>query len=260
LAKGIAVRPSELTVVIATSNERENLPIVLFEIEKACGPLVEIVIVDDESTDGTREILRSAAQANPHLRFLQNEERQTIVKAHMQGIAQSETPYVVLMDADLQHPPEAIPRILGGLRQGYDVVVATRFGKGGHSGSRTAMRGLISRIAAFLIQISIVNTRQLTDPTSGFFGIRRLTFEPDVPDLRGYETLVFVLAMMKQPRIAEVPYGFRERGSGESKVLRGFSFLRVFFIQLVVAKRLELATRKEPTISSGSGLPQMTAR
>lgn len=235
---------SDLTVCLATINERENLPVLFSEIERFCGTGIDIIVVDDGSSDGTREFVMRAAQSNPHIHLVFNEAPQTIVGAHVQGITEARTPYIIMMDSDLQHPPDVIPRILASLREGHDVVVATRYGKGASTGPRSPFRGLVSRVAAALIQIFIRNTRSLTDPTSGFFGIRRGALEPFETDLRGYETLIFVLAMIDRPRLAEVPYVFRERGNGQSKVLRGWSVFRVFFIQLVAAKRTELKERK----------------
>lgn len=237
---------SDLTVCLATINERENLPVLFSEIERCCGFGVDIVVVDDGSTDGTREFLASTSRTNPHVRYVLNGGPQTIVGAHFQGIAEANTPYVVMMDSDLQHPAEAIPQMLGSLRAGRDVVVASRHGKGGSTGPRSPFRGLVSRVAAALIQVFIKNTRQLSDPTSGFFGVRRDSLGPIPADLRGYETLIFILAAMEKPRVAEVPYTFRQRGNGQSKVLRGLSFLQVFLVQLVVAKRIELRLRNRP--------------
>jgi dolichol-phosphate mannosyltransferase len=236
---------SDLTVCLATINERENLPPLFSEIERFCGSGLDIIVVDDGSSDGTREFLERTAQSNSHIRYVFNEAPQTIVGAHVQGITMARTPYIIMMDSDLQHPPDAIPRMLASLREGHDVVVATRHGKGGSTGPRSAFRGLVSRVAAVLIQTFIRNTRRLSDPTSGFFGVRREALKPFATDLRGYETLIFVLAMMERPRVSEVPYVFRARGNGQSKVLRGWSFFQVFFVQLVAAKRTELKARKK---------------
>jgi len=238
------VPPTDVTVLLAAINERANLPGLFADIERACGKGVQLVVIDDGSTDGTREYLRAAARENESLRYIFNAAPQTIVGAHIQGMANCRTPYIVMMDSDGQHPPEAIPRLLRGLAQGKDVVVATRFGPGGSTGGRSAFRGLMSRVAAVLIQVTVGNTRSISDPTSGFFAVRRRALVPFTRDLRGYETLVFVLAMMDRPRIGEVSYIFRARGSGESKVLRGWSFFRVFFTQLVAAKRTELDARR----------------
>ncbi len=242
--RGHSVDPRDVTVLLATINERANLPQLLSEIEHECGVGVQVVVVDDGSSDGTREFLQRVAKLNGSLRCIFNPAPQTIVGAHIQGITTARTPFIVVMDSDGQHPPTAIPRILEGLKNGSDVVIGTRFGPGGGTGGRSAFRGLVSRVAAAMIQITIANTRSISDPTSGFFGVRRAALEPFTRDLRGYETLVFVLAMMDTPRLGEVPYLFRERTNGQSKVIRGFSFFRVFFTQLVAAKRTELDARR----------------
>lgn len=257
-ATGAEVDPRDVTVLLATINERESLPTVLAEIEAAVGPGVQLMIVDDGSSDGTREYLLDSARSDGSLRWIFNPGPQTIVGAHIQGIANSRTPYIVVMDSDGQHPPSAIPKLLQALHRGADVAVGTRFGPGGSTGGRTPFRGLVSRVAAILIQVTIRNTRRISDPTSGFFAVRRASLVPFTRDLRGYETLVFVLAMMKAPRIAEVPYVFRERKNGESKVLRGFSFFRVFFTQLVAAKRTEFDARARigPPAAAASAKPR----
>jgi len=251
--------PANLTIVLATHNERLNLPVLFSEIEKACGKGVDKIVVDDGSFDGTREFLTGASRLDPHIRCLFNEELQTIARAHMQGIGASRTPYIIVMDADLQHPPDAIPAMVASLRLGYDVVVATRHGPGGSPGARSAYRGLISRVAAALIKVSIKNTRPLSDPSSGFFGFRRGALVPAHENMRGFETLVFVLAMMVRPRIAEVSYCFRERGSGQSKILQGFSFIPLFLSQLVIAKRVEAETRRKTSRSGSRESAQSTS-
>ncbi len=255
----LSVDPRDVTVLLATINERASLPGLLAEIERYCGSGVQIVVIDDGSSDGTREYLEQMANLNGSLRYLFNSAPQTIVGAHIQGITNSRTPYIVMMDSDGQHPPETIPKLLSALSRGKDVAVATRFGPGGSTGGRSAFRGLVSHVAAAMIKVTIGNTRSISDPTSGFFAVRRSSLVPFTRDLRGYETLVFVLAMMRRPRLSEVPYVFRERRNGDSKVIRGFSFFRVFFTQLVAAKRTELDARgrstarpRPPAVSEGS--------
>lgn len=256
----LGVDPCDVTVILATINERANLPGLLADIEKSCGCGVQIVVIDDGSSDGTREYLERTASLNGSLRYLFNSAPQTIVGAHIQGITNSRTPYIVMMDSDGQHPPETIPKLLSALGRGSDVAVATRFGPGGSTGGRSAFRGLVSHVAAAMIQVTIGNTRSISDPTSGFFAVRRSSLVPFTRDLRGYETLVFVLAMMRRPRVSQVPYVFRERRNGDSKVIRGFSFFRVFFTQLVAAKRTELdARRQRPTRPRSGGVSDRPA-
>jgi dolichol-phosphate mannosyltransferase len=225
--------------VLATLNERENLAILLAEISTVFAEVPEIVIVDDGSVDGTRELVQSVARHHSQIRFVFNESPQTIARAHEQGIRASTAPLLIFMDSDLQHPPEAIPKILDRLNEGFDVVVASRYGPGGSTGERSPVRGLISRSAGWMARTWLGCVRKISDPTSGFFGVRREALVLDSASPPGYYTLMFLLARMKRPHVAEVPYVFRERTNGQSKVLRGVTFLRVFLWQLLEVKRLE---------------------
>jgi len=225
--------------VLATLNERENLAILLSEIATVLPEEPEIVIVDDGSVDGTREFVRAVALRHSHIKTVFNECPQTIARAHEQGIRASTAPLLVFMDSDLQHPPQVIPSIIERLTQGYDVVVASRYRPGGGTGTRSPVRGIISRSAALLAKACLRCVRKVSDPTSGFFGVRREALVPDNASPSGYYTLMFLLARMRQPRIAEVPYVFRERPNGQSKVLSGLTFLLVFATQLLEARRLE---------------------
>jgi dolichol-phosphate mannosyltransferase len=231
--------PYRAAIVLATLNERENLAILLSEISTVFRDTPEIVIVDDGSVDGTRELVRSMARRHPQIKFVFNEGPQTIARAHEQGILASTAPLLIFMDSDLQHPPQVIPKMLERLSDGYDVVIGSRYTPGGDTGERTPIRGLISRSAGMLAKILLRSVRQVSDPTSGFFGVRREALVPYNDPPPGYYTLMFQLARMQRPRVAEVPYGFRERQNGRSKVISGPGFLRIFATQLVVAKRLE---------------------
>jgi dolichol-phosphate mannosyltransferase len=233
------VRPRRVSIVLATLNERENLAILLSEIATVLPEEPEIVIVDDGSVDGTRDLVRSMARRHSQIVYVFNDHPQTITRAHEQGIRASTAPLLIFMDSDLQHPPEVIPTMLERLDQGFDVVIASRYRPGGSTGTRSPARGLISRSAALLAKTWLRCVRHVSDPTSGFFGVRREALVPDNASPAGYYTLMFLLARMKRPRISEVPYTFRERATGQSKVLSGLSFLRVYATQLLEVKRLE---------------------
>jgi dolichol-phosphate mannosyltransferase len=247
--------PPPVGIVLATLNERENLAILLSEIASVLPELPEIVVVDDGSMDGTREFIRAVANRHPEIRVVLNDCPQTIARAHEQGLRASTASFLIFMDADLQHPPSAIPSMVARLSSGFDVVIGSRYMPGGHTGSRTPIRGLISRSAGFMARLLLGNLRGVSDPNSGFFGVRRGAVVLDHDSPRGYYTLMFLLARMNHPRIAEVPYSFRERGSGESKVLNGLAFPFVYAIQLLTARRLEaralVARRKEQALRLG---------
>jgi dolichol-phosphate mannosyltransferase len=238
-------------IILATLNERDNLPILLSEIHAALSSVPEIVIIDDGSTDGTREFAKSFAANHSNVKLVLNDSPQTIARAHYQGIRTSTADLLVFMDSDLQHPPQSIPAILQGLNSGFDVVVGSRYCHGGHTGERSLFRGLVSRTAGLLARMTLRCLRKLSDPTSGFFGVRRDVIVDEVVSPPGYYTLMFLLARMKRPRVEEVPYVFRERGSGRSKVMRGVTFVHVYLSQLMAARRLEDARGDRGPSNSG---------
>jgi len=231
--------PPRVGIVLATLNERENLAILLSEIAAVLPETPEIVIVDDGSVDGTREFIRAVAARHPEVHPVLNDAPQTIARAHEQGLRVSTAPFLIFMDSDLQHPPCAIPRMVERLDTGYDVVVGSRYLPGGGTGARTPIRGLISRCAGLLARAALPAIRGISDPNSGYFGVRREALVLDDEAPRGYYTLLFMLARMRNPRVTEVPYVFRERQNGESKVLNGLAFPFVYAMQLLVARQLE---------------------
>lgn len=232
-----------LSLVLATINERKNLDEILAGLDGATPADREVIVVDDGSTDGTRELLQEAARRDPRVRFLFHDRPQTTVFAHLAGLRAARGRYAIIMDADLQHPVEALPRLLRALEQGNDVAVASRYLPGGATGERAPFRGLVSRVAAFLASMALSNARGLSDPMSGFFGVRRDAVELPPPSTRGYKVLLFVLAASPRLRIAEVPYVFGARTRGESKVVSGFGFIRVYLNELLHAKRIESRSR-----------------
>jgi dolichol-phosphate mannosyltransferase len=147
------------------------------------------------------------------------------------------------MDADLQHPPDKLNDIYEKLKEGYDIVVASRYTDGGSPGNRKPLRGLISRVAAALAKTYIRNARNTTDPLSGFFGFKRGLRLNINEQWRGYKTLLFLIASNPNAKIGEIPYKFVEREKGESKIVSGLDFMRIYLTELVLIKRVELRSR-----------------
>ena len=246
--------PPELTVVLATLNERRNLPEVIERIRRLPLPPCEILVVDDGSKDGTREYLLQLAPLDPNLRLLFHDGKQTTLRAQCQGIEASTGSFVVVMDADLQHPPEVIEPMLRKLREGAALVVASRYASGGTAGPRTIFRWTVSRGAEWLAKLMLPTARAVTDPVSGFFGFRRAIWVPLNPLYRGYKLLLFLLVMSEGRLVAEVGYRFTPRTEGASKVTQGSAFLRVFLIELMLARRLRYSLHAGPTTrESASG-------
>jgi dolichol-phosphate mannosyltransferase len=236
-------RPS-LSIVLATLNERGNLPELLARIFPLDLPPFEVLIVDDGSTDGTREFVTDYGLKEPRLRAIFHDGKQTTLRAQSQGIEAAHGNWVIVMDADLQHPPERLPDMVRELESGAGVVVGSRYAAGGSPGPRTAARAAISRSAEGIARFFLRDARQVSDPVSGFFGFRREIFSPLDPRYRGYKLLLFVLVMNHGQRFAEVGFHFEPRTQGSSKVTQTFGFVRVFLTETILARRLERRLRR----------------
>jgi len=243
------------SVILATLNERENLPQFLDRLWQVPLPPFEVVVIDDGSTDGTREYLTAMARTEPRLRLIWHEGKQTTLRAQCQGIAAARGRYIIVMDADLQHPPEVLPAMVKALEEGATLVVGSRYTRGGTAGPRTGTRGVISRGAQLTAKFMLAEARSVSDPVSGLFGFRRDVFRPLDPDWRGYKLLLFLLVMARGQRVAEVGFRFEPRGSGASKVTQNSRFIRFFLTELVLAKRLEGSLSRERSRGRATSAP-----
>lgn len=211
----------ELTVVVPTFNERENISELVTRLEQCLrGEAWEVIFVDDDSTDGTAARIREVARQNPRVRCLQRIGRRGLSSACVEGMLASSSPYLAVIDGDCQHDETVLPRMLELLKSGEaDVVVGSRYAAGGGIGSWEESRARMSRFATRLS--SAVIKHDLSDPMSGFFALRREVLERAVRNLSsvGFKILLDIIASSpKPPRIKEVPYEFRNRHAGESKL------------------------------------------
>jgi len=221
-------------------NERNNIAPLLERLFALTLPPLEIIVVDDGSVDGTREYLQAIMQHEPRVHLLFHEGRQTLTTAQLQGIRAASGEYVVIMDADLQHPPEIVPEILLDLYRGQTLAIASRYCEGGDVGDRSGYRAVLSRGADLIAKLALPEARGVTDPISGFFGFRRELAHSLNPATRGYKLLLFLLVLSRGKGVKETGYKFRPRTSGSSKITHDFGFLGAFLTELLVAKRLEL--------------------
>jgi dolichol-phosphate mannosyltransferase len=212
----------ELAVVIPTFNERANIRPLLEKLEVVLANVTwEAVFVDDDSLDGTAEEVLSVALVDPRVRCLQRIGRRGLASACIEGLASSAAPYLAVMDADLQHDEGLLPRMLAYLQAhpDCDLVIGSRYVKGGGTGEWTEGRRRISRLATRLGRR--VLRSEVADPMSGFFMLRRSVFWDAARSLsgRGFKILLDLLASAPRPlRIHELPFQFRQRQAGESKL------------------------------------------
>jgi dolichol-phosphate mannosyltransferase len=221
------------TLIVPTFNERDNIVALLARIAAVLPAQdTEIVFVDD-STDDTPRAIAAAAQACPVPVRVHHREHGTggLGGAVVEGLRIARGEWIVVLDADLQHPPEVVPELVAaGIRDGADLVVASRYtADGSRDGLSSGLRRWVSRgsttVAKLLFRQAL---HRISDPMSGFFAVRASSLE--LAGLRpvGYKILLELVVRTRPPRVVEVGYRFEARHAGESKstAREGLRFLR----------------------------------
>ncbi|WP_454622351.1 glycosyltransferase family 2 protein [Bradyrhizobium cenepequi] len=225
-----------LSVVVPTFNERDNVTVLYRRLETTLAGIPwEVVFVDDNSPDGTWEVVRDLARQDSRVRCIRRVGRRGLSGACIEGILASSAPYAAVMDADLQHDETQLPKMVELLRSGQaDLVVGSRYIEGyraeGFNKQRAGASAFATEIARRLLRVDIA------DPMSGFFAIRRDRFEELAPELstQGFKILLDVVATAHgKLRAVEIPYTFGSRQHGESKL---DSMVALDFLGLVLAK------------------------
>ncbi len=210
-----------LAVVIPTFNERKNVAALAEALGKTlCAVRYEIIFVDDDSPDGTAAAVRELTRRDARIRVLQRIGRRGLASACLEGMLASSAPYLAVMDADLQHDESILPRMLEAAEApGVEVVIASRHVEGGSLGDFEESRVLLSNFGKTLSRL--VCRTPVSDPMSGFFLITREFLEEVVHRTSGvgFKILLDLLSSAHRPvRCVEVPYTFRNRLYGESKL------------------------------------------
>ena len=209
---------SLISVVIPTYNEKENIEPLAERISHALdGRNYEIILVDDNSPDGTAELASRISQQY-HLRLITREGKRGLASAIVDGIAEARGDIIAVMDADLQHPPESLNQMVKEIDNGAELVVASRYTSGGSVEGWGLSRKTISRGATFLAHLFLPQTRGVKDPMSGFFIFRRETINGKELRPVGYKILLEILVLGDYREAVEVPYTFQLRSRGKSKL------------------------------------------
>ncbi len=208
----------DISIIVPTYNEADNIPILVEEISKNLDGKYsyEIIIVDDNSPDGTANIALSLSNRYP-IRVIVRDRKMGLSSAVITGFNYARGRYLVLIDADLQHPPDKILDMAKLLDEGYDVVIGSRYVKGGSDEGLKGFRRLVSLSARILAWILIPESRRVRDVMSGFFSIKR-EYAPKSTKLKGYKIILQILKQCRICRICEIPIKFRRRIYGESKL------------------------------------------
>jgi dolichol-phosphate mannosyltransferase len=211
----------DLAVVVPTLNESANVPVLVARLHDVLAGIDwEVVFVDDDSRDGTADIVRGIAQRDPRVRCLQRIGRRGLSSACIEGILATSAPIVAVMDADLQHDESLLPQMYAAVSgSDLDIVVASRYVAGGSIGEWDSGRARISGAATKLSRLIV--KADIADPMSGFFMLRRAAFDLAVRNLsgQGFKILLDLFASAPRPlRFKEFPFRFRPRQFGESKL------------------------------------------
>jgi dolichol-phosphate mannosyltransferase len=226
----------QLSVVVPTFNERDNVTVLYRRLEATLAGIPwEVVFVDDNSPDGTWEVVRALARQDSRVRCIRRIGRRGLSGACIEGILASSAPYAAVIDADLQHDETQLPKMVGLLQSGEaELVVGSRYIEGGSADSfnkgRAGASQLATEVAKRVLKVEIA------DPMSGFFMIRRDRFEQLAPQLstQGFKILLDIVATAEgKLRTVEVPFTFGSRQHGESKL---DSMVALDFLGLVLAK------------------------
>jgi dolichol-phosphate mannosyltransferase len=226
----------ELTIVIPTFSERENVPLLVERLRQVLQDCTwEVIFVDDDSPDGTADVAKAIGGSDARIRCLRRIGRRGLSGACLEGMLASQARFVAVMDADLQHDETLLVSMLAALRGGTaDLVVGTRYAPGGASEGFSTRRLQLSQLATQTARALLGVA--LSDPMSGFFMLRRDVIERLAPKLstQGFKLLLdIVVTAGDTVRIVELPYQFRERLRGESKLDARVAF---DFVGLVLAK------------------------
>ena len=209
----------KLSLVIPTFNERENLPVLVRRIHNILSPRLryELIIVDDNSPDGTGDLAERLSMKYP-IKVIHRTEKRGLASAVADGFDVAKGKVLGVMDADLQHPPETIPLLLEEVEKGADLVIGSRHTSGGRIGRWSLRRKIMSKGARFLAGILIPKAKTIKDPLSGFFLLRMEVIEDVTLSPEGYKILLEILCKGKYEKVAEVPYTFADRKRGRSKL------------------------------------------
>ncbi len=232
-----------ISVIIPTYNERGNIEKLIPQVAEVLQNYkYELVVVDDSSPDGTAETAREFAEKY-NVRVLVRQEKSGLSSAVVEGFNASLGDIIGVIDADLQHPPEYIINLIQAISDGYDIAVGCRYIEGGKTEGWSMFRLLVSRVA---ITLSVPLT-DVKDPLSGYFFLKRKVIENVSFNPIGFKILLEILVKGFYNKVKEIPYSFKLRERGESKlgVSEYASYLKLLYY--LYGFKLKRYTRSVPT-------------
>lgn len=216
----------KVSIVIPTYKEKDNIPELfkrifkVFDNNKING---EIIVVDDDSQDGTTEIVDKYKKSKPVKLVLRKNER-GLASACIEGFKLANGEILLVMDADFQHPPEKIPELINAIKEGADIAIGSRYVEGGSVGKWTIGRKIVSKGASALANILFYKIKDIKDKESGFFAFKKEVINDVELKPKGYKILLEILVLGKYNKVEEVGFNFGKRTAGESKLGIGIMF------------------------------------
>ena len=209
---------NSFSLIIPTYNERDNIVPLVERIHKAlAGYNYKVLFIDDDSKDGTAELIRALSEKYP-VEVIVRKDKRGLASAVVDGIGYAKGDIIGVMDADLQHPPEVLSDLLKAIEDGADMAIASRYVPGGSCEGWGLARRITSRGAIFIAHVLLPLTRRIKDPMAGFFVFKKQAIASANLKPTGYKILLEIVMEGKFQNIAEVPYTFKTRSRGQSKL------------------------------------------
>lgn len=245
-----ATASPRLALIIPTLNEEHNIGLLLDRARAALDAAripFEMVVVDDDSRDGTAQIVSCIAESDPRIRILVRKGQRGLSGAILDGWRVTDAEVLGVIDADMQHPPELLPQLYEALLRGSDLAIGSRYTSGGGIGDWNAMRHLLSSAAIWATYPLQKRGARAKDPMSGFFLVRRQCVSGVAFQRAGFKLLLDILIRSRIQSVREIPFEFGLRAGGESKagLKVGWDYARL--LMRLYASRLGFA-RHQPAL------------
>jgi len=243
--------PAKLAVVVPTLHEVATIETILSRARATLDPLgipYELIVVDDDSQDGTSEVVQRISDSDPRVRLLVRKNARGLGGAVVHGWEGSDAKVVGVMDADLQHPPEILPQLWKAMESGADLALASRYAQNGSLRHWNPIRRGLSHLAIWLTVPLQRRAIRVQDPMSGFFLVRRACLRDVQLKTQGFKILLEILVRGDIHSVTEVPFSFGLREAGDSKagIKEGFDYLSLLgrlYRSLGVKGRLSRSTQ-----------------
>jgi len=212
--------PQKLAIVIPTLHEAGSIGELLDRLRRSADGLeipYELIVVDDDSGDGTEAIVSRMSGQDPRIRLLLRKGARGLAGAVLHGWQNTDAELLGVMDGDLQHPPELLPAMWHALQTGADVVIGSRYAGHGSQAKWNVLREMISRLAIWMTRPIQKTSVRVTDPMSGFFLVRRLCVQNVRFHPHGFKILLDILIQGQVGCVREIPFIFGRRRAGSSK-------------------------------------------